>query len=128
MRAHVSGTMDGSKGESIVDLDVATGLIINHPHSPWVQDLSVHGVDPGQSSGGGHGSVHITRKLEHPVFSFQGLPDPLGTDLQGRVIDIVFAHVPGLDVVRDVQGGSHICSVQVVSDWLSVDAGRGASN
>mmetsp|Transcript_4413 Transcript_4413/g.6449 ORF Transcript_4413/g.6449 Transcript_4413/m.6449 type:complete len:440 (+) Transcript_4413:74-1393(+) len=126
--SHVSGAVDRSQGQAVPLSHVATeGLrIISAPveRSGLLVNSSAQRVDPGEGSGGGHGSVDVSGVFKHAVLTLERLPDPLGSGLEGGVVDVSLAHGPALDIVGDVEGASDVAVVQVIGHTAGEHARR----
>ena len=94
----MSSAMDGCEPEVARSaLDIAADLLTVHVGdvvgSPGLDDVPVEVVDPGLGSEGRHGSVRISRVLQHIVLVLQEGVYPLSRILVWRVVD-VRAEVP----------------------------------
>jgi hypothetical protein len=107
-------------------LDVATDLLPVHVGdvvgSPWLDDVPVEVVDPGLGPEGRHGSVRISRVLQHIVLVLQQGVYPLGRILVWRVVDIR-AEVPLGRFRVNVKLTQNEGGVEVVNDGATPGAG-----
>jgi len=113
----VAGAMDGTEGEATgVGFSVSSNVVVDLVHGPFVLNVPVHVSDPVLSSDGGHGAIDISGVVEHLVSTLEGFVDPLRSLRLDGVVDLVGAEVPGLDFLRDVEGGLNISLVEVADE------------
>ena len=120
----MADTLDGDELEAVVLLGVAGNLAIGEPWSVGIDNRPVELLDPLLGAVGGDGTIGIAG-VEHEVgLALKDLVDPHG----GLVLDVISeglrAHLPGLNFSGDVESLTHVLSVEIVSEEITVDGCR----
>lgn len=95
----MSGTVDSHESETASTLLNVTGNLLtvhvsNVIGSPFLNDGPTHIGNPVLGSQGGDSSIGITRVLENLVATNELRIDPVGSILEGSIVDGVAAEIP----------------------------------
>lgn len=138
LRGHVTGSVDGSKGQAIVLDDVSTkdftltALISHKIWPPVLENVKVKRINPPSGSSGWYGCIGVSRVLEEPIFVHHGFPNPLrcfnATLIEESVL-LAYTQIPVAralivlgNVSWNIQLFHHILTAEIVNDWATESA------
>ena len=121
----MASAVNGTESEvAFVRLPVSGDLSFNDVLLPLAGLVPAEGSDPVLGADGGHGTIGVTRVVEHLNLASEGLVDPLGSLGLRDVSDLLGAKVPSLNVGWDVHSGTDGVGVHVVEKSCSEGARR----
>jgi hypothetical protein len=119
----VANTLNGGEVKTVVLLNITGDLTVGVPWSPGLGDVPVKLVDPLARTVGGYSTIGITGEEEHAVLASEDGVDPEGSLIETVVVELVRAHLPSLNVARDVESVSHFLGVHVIGGVVTESVG-----
>jgi len=125
LRSHVTCAMNGSKSKATnIRFPVTCNLIVNGVLCPLGSDIPTHVCNPVLCSNSRDSTISITREVEHLIFSFELLINPLGSFGLNDVSNFCSAEIPCMDFVRNVKSLTNIISVEICEHRVTPRARR----
>lgn len=119
--SHVANTLHSDELESaVVRLSVAGHLTVGEPRSPGVSDGPSELLDPALGTVGGDGTISVTRVEHKAGLALEDFINPHGGLVLNLVLKSLRAHLPSLNLSRDVESFTNVLSVHVVGEEVTV--------